>query len=444
MPDITLQDAIDKAGSAVKLLWKPNAPPFKVPVVKPEYAGWREEQAAWSQGVALSDLSHHMSDLFIEGADATRLLAAVSANDFQSFAFGQAKQFVPVTVGGYIVTDGILMREGPHRYVLSGVPAAQSWVQYHAAQGGYDVSLSIDPDSTLRGGGDPVLFRYQIQGPRTPELIERAFGGPLPKIRFFHSAPAALAGRTFRAFRHGMAGQSGYEFIGAWQDGETVKEALMSAGKAVGLVHVGGLAYATNGIQSGWIPTPTPGIYTAPELQGYRRFLSARSYEGTKPLHGSFFSENIEDYYVSPFELGYAKSIAFNHDFIGREALAKSKERQRRAKVTLAFNADEVRDTFGANPGYLLSHGRYRIEAGGVFAGITFYSAWIDPVGTILSLALVDRRCAAVGAELTVVWGEHPGPGAPASAESRFARLHATVHPVPYDEFARTQYRKNT
>lgn len=445
MPDthISLQDAIDEAGSAVRLLWKPNAPPFTVPVVKPEYAGWREEQAAWSQGVALSDLSHHMSDLFIEGPDATRLLATIGANDFESFAVGQAKQFVPVTAAGHIVSDGILMREGPQRYVLSGVPAAQSWLQYHAMQAEHAVSLSSDPDSALRGGGDPVLFRYQIQGPRAAELIERAFGGPLPRIRFFHSAPVSLAGRTFRAFRHGMSGQIGYELIGSWPDGAAVKEALTSAGKAVGLVHVGGLAYATNGIESGWIPTPTPGIYTGPQLEGYRRFLSACSYEGMKPLHGSFFSESIEDYYVSPHELGLGKSVVFNHEFIGRAALEKSRDRVRRAKVTLVFNTDGVRDVFGANPGYLLSHGRYRVEADASLAGITFYSGWIDPVGTILSLALVDRRYAVAGTEVTVIWGEHPGPGAPAGADPGFARLRATVHPAPYNEFARNHYRKN-
>ena len=42
----SLQDGIDQAGSPVKLLWKPNAQPFKVPVVPPEFAGWREEQEA--------------------------------------------------------------------------------------------------------------------------------------------------------------------------------------------------------------------------------------------------------------------------------------------------------------------------------------------------------------------------------------------------------------
>src|SRR5258708_9798092 len=106
----TLQDGIEKAGSPVKLLWKPNAEPFKVPVIKPEYVGWREEQGAWRQGVTLSDLSHHMWDTFIEGPDATRLLAAVSANDFVHFEIGQAKQLVPGTAQGLILTHAIPLR----------------------------------------------------------------------------------------------------------------------------------------------------------------------------------------------------------------------------------------------------------------------------------------------------------------------------------------------
>jgi len=174
----TLQDGINKAGSPVRLLWKPNAAPFKVPVIKPEFVGWREEQTAWSRGVAFSDLSHHMFDTFLEGPDVTRLLTAVSANDYESFAVGQAKQFIPVTSQGYIVTDGILMRDGPEKYTLSGVPAAQSWVKYHAQKGGYDVTATTDPDSATRKEGPPVLFRYQVQGSRALELTELAFGGP--------------------------------------------------------------------------------------------------------------------------------------------------------------------------------------------------------------------------------------------------------------------------
>lgn len=440
----TLQDGIDKAGSPVKLLWKPNAEPFKVPVIKPEYVGWREEQGAWRQGVTLSDLSHHMWDTFIEGPDATRLLAAVSSNDFEHFEIGQAKQFVPVTAEGHIVTDGILLREEREKYTLSGVPAAQTWVRYHGEKGGYDVSCTVDPDSAFRKSGNPVQFRYQIQGPRALEMIERVFRGPIPKTKFFHSTPVTLGGRAFRALRHGMVGQPGYEFIGPWEHGEFVKDALMNAGKDFGLVHIGGLAYATNGIESGWIPTPTPGIYAAPELADYRRWLSLYSFEGQKPLHGTFFSENIENYYVSPFELGYGKSIAFNHDFIGRAALEKAKDQVKRTKVTLVFNADDVRNVFGADPGFLLSYARYRVQTRSALAGVTFYSAFIDPEGTILSLALLDNQYAVPGTEVTVVWGEHPGSSALANTDLGFARLEATVQPAPYNEFARTQYRKNT
>jgi vanillate/3-O-methylgallate O-demethylase len=439
----SLQDAIDRAGSPVRLIWKPNAKSWTPPGIQPEYAGWRVEQAAPTQGVAISDLSHHMYDTFIEGPDATRLLSAVSANDFQSFAVGQAKQFIPVTEDGHIVTDGILMRAGPEKYTLSGVPAAQNWVRYQAKKNGYDVSLQVDPDSAVRKDKDPVLFRYQVQGPRALELVEKVFGGPLPKTKFFHSAPINLAGRTFHALRHGMAGQPGYEFIGNWADGRFIKDALMEAGQEFGLIHVGAMAYATNGIESGWVPTPTPAIYTGSQLEEYRRFLSLYSYEGQKPLHGSFFSDNIEDYYCSPYELGYGKLIAFNHDFIGRAALEKAKDLVKRTKVTLVLNKDDVREVFGADPGYVLSYGRYRVEAESTLVGLTFYTGYIDPLQTILSLALINKQYAEPGTNVCLIWGEHPGPGKSAIAEQAFARLRATVQVAPYNDYARTSYRRN-
>lgn len=266
-----LQDGLDQAGSPVKLLWKPGAAPWFPEVVEPEYAGWRQEQATWRTGVTISDLSHHMSDTFIEGPDATRLLAAVSANAYESFADGQAKQFIAVASDGNIVGDGILTRNGAENYTLTGNPPAQNWVKYHAGHGDYDVTLATDPESSARKVGDPRLFRYQIQGPLACELAERTFGGPLPPVKFFHSVPVTLAGRKFRALRHNMAGQDGYEFIGAWADGAAVKEALLAAGEPLGLVQVGALAYPTAAVESGWIPVPIPAVYTDPGLAGYRQ-----------------------------------------------------------------------------------------------------------------------------------------------------------------------------
>jgi vanillate/3-O-methylgallate O-demethylase len=443
----TLQDGIDQAGSPVRLLWRPRSAPWIPEVIEPEYAGWRREQAAWHSSVAISDLSHHMFDTFLEGSDATRLLMAVSANNYESFAIGQAKQFVPVAEDGNIITDGILLRAASDKYILSGVVAAQNWVTYHAAKGGYDVSFSTDPSSAWRGGADPKLFRCQIQGPLAGDLVERAFGGPLPPARFFHSVPVSLAGRNFRALRHNMAGQDGYEFIGDWGDGEAVKDALMRAGEPLGLVHIGALAYPTSALESGWIPTPVPAIYTDPGLADYRQHLGLYSFEGQNPLYGSFFSENIEDYYISPFELGYGRSVSFNHDFIGRAALEKARDNVRRAKVTLVLDSDDVRSAadagLGADSGLVLTMARHRVEAGPALAGMTYIAASLDPLGLVLALAVVDKQYAQPGTEVSVVWGEHPGPGTAADADLGFPRIRATVHPVPYDEHARTQYRRN-
>ncbi len=439
----TLQQGIDQAGSPVALLWKPNADAWTVPVIEPEYAGWREEQRAWREGVAISDLSHHMSDLFIEGPDATKLLMAHCANDFTNFAIGQAKQIVPVTAQGHLVIDGILMREGENKYVLSGVPASQNWVRYHGETGGYDVAFESDPDSRIRKEGPPRLFRYQIQGPHAMALSEKLFGGPVPKTKFFHSTPVSLDGRGFRAFRHGMAGMPGFEFLGEWKDAEFVKDAILQTGEEFGIVHVGGKAYYTNGIESGWIPTPTPGIYDAPELQAYRDWLSLFSYEGQKPLHGSFFSNDIADYYVSPWELGYGKMVGFNHDFIGREALEATRDTARRRKVTLVLDTGDVARAMGADLDYLNTYGRYRIEAGGQMVGMSFQTGMIGPLENVLSLSLVDADFAEPGTQVELVWGEHPGPGHDPDADFGFQRIRATVQPSPFNDHARNSYRRN-
>jgi vanillate/3-O-methylgallate O-demethylase len=439
----TLQDGIDEAGSPVALLWKPDGAPFMPPVVAPEYVSWHAEQRAWHEAVALADLSHHMFDTFFEGPDITRVLEAVSANNYQSFAVGQAKQFVPVTARGLIVTDGILMRNGEESYTLTGAPSAQNWVKYHAETGGYDVTFRTDPDSRHRSSGEPRLFRYQVQGPLAQDLVERAFGGPLPATKFFHSSPVTLDGRNFRALRHGMAGQPGYEFIGDWADATAVKDALMKAGEPLGLALVGALAYTSANVESGWIPSPVPAIYTDPELADYRRWLPLFGVEGQRPLHGSFYSEDIEDYYVSPFELGYGRSISFNHDFIGRDALLAAKEQVGRRKVSFLLDADDVRSVVGYGDDYYQSHARHRVEVDGSLVGMHYQAAAFRHLGTLLGLGTVEEKYAEPGTQVEIVWGEHPGPGTSADATADFTRIRATVQPAPFEEHARTAYRKD-
>jgi glycine cleavage system aminomethyltransferase T len=96
----------------------------------------------------------------------------------------------------------------------------------------------------------------------------------------------------------------------------------------------------------------------------YRKFLPLYGIEGQRPLNGSFFSEHIEDYYCSPYELGYGRSIFFNHDFIGRAALEKARGNVARTKVTLVFDPADMRTAQGEDAGFQLTYARHRVEAG--------------------------------------------------------------------------------
>lgn len=443
MTGMNLQDGIDQAGSPMRLFWNPDAAPWRPPVLPPEFVGWREEQLAGHQSVALSDLSHHMWDTFIEGPDAVRLLSDITANNYQDFVVGQAKQMIAVTEHGHMVSDGILARTGENKFTLTSLGSGTNWVRYHAEVGKYDVSVHIDPDSYTRGGPDPVLFRYQIQGPHAQEVVAKVFGAPLPKVKFFHTTPVTLGGRNFRALRHGMTGQPGYEFIGEWADAEYVKQALLAAGESFGIAQVGADAYGTLALPSGWVPCTIPAIYTQPELADYRKRVDLYSYEGQHRFFGSYFSENMEDYYVTPYELGYAKSISFNHDFIGRTALEKLRDSVTRKKVTVVIDPKDAHLICGDDTKFMLTNGTYRVEADGDMIGIARYTGTYAPSGTVLALTLIDEKYATPGTDVTFVWGSHPGPGHDPDADAGFIRVNATVQPAPYDDYARSQYRKN-
>ena len=145
-----------------------------------------------------------------------------------------------------------------------------------------------------------------------------------------------------RALHHGMSGVPGRELFGPWEDAEDVRAAIVEAGGEFGLEQVGSRVYATNTLESGWIPCPLPAVFTGDEMKAYREWLPANGYEATGSLGGSFYSDDISDYYLTPHDLGYWGFVKFDHDFIGREALEAMDEEGPRRKVTLAWNGEDV------------------------------------------------------------------------------------------------------
>jgi len=114
--------------------------------------------------------------------------------------------------------------------------------------------------------------------------LEAATGGPLPPIKFFNIGQLTIAGRTVNALNHGMSRTQGLELWGPASDAEAVRAAIVAAGQAHGLRQVGGRAYSTVSIESGWIPSPMPAIYTGAGMQTYREWLPADGFEATASL----------------------------------------------------------------------------------------------------------------------------------------------------------------
>ncbi len=454
MSQRSLEDLLSGAGSPVELLRNSPAGPNVYPGVPPEYTNWRDEQLAWQQTCVLFNQSFHMADLAVEGPDALTLLSRLGVNTFDGFGVDMAKQFVPCTPDGYVIGDVILFALGENRFNLVGRAPVLNWVTYHAETGGYDVRVELDQRTALRADGRRKSYRFQVQGPNAMRVIERALGQSAPELKFFRMTTVSIAGRTVKALRHGMAGQPGWELFGPWDDYEPVHEALVRAGEEHGMKLVGARAYSSNALESGWIPSPLPAVYSGEALKPYREWLPARGYEGSASIGGSFVSDDVEDYYFTPWDLGYGHLVKFDHDFVGREALEEKATEEHRRKATLALDDDDVTRVVGTMfgrtdrakfldwPSAVYSmHPFDRVAVDDETVGVSTWIGYSANEGKMLTLAVLDADHAEPGTEVTLVWGEEDGGSAKPTVERHVqTEIRAVVSPVPYVEAVRTAY----
>ena len=449
----SLEDLLRSGTSAVDLLRNSPQGPRVFPVVPPQFSNWIDEQRAWRESCVLFDQSHHMADLFMDGPDTIRLLSDLGVNSFEDFGVNKAKHYVVCNPNGEVIGDVILYHYGHERVDLVGRPSVHNWVRYNIEARGYDVQAEMDESSLVREG-NPAVFRYQVQGPNALAVMEKATRAPVPKIGFFTMCEVEIAGHTVQALRHGVAAQPGYELSGPWEHAEEVRQHILGAGRECGLHPAGTAAYQSATVESGWIPCPLPAIYTGDELESYRKWLPATAYECTTSLGGSFYSEDITDYYVTPFDLGYASYVKFDHNFVGRDALEKVARNPPRTKVTLVWEAQDVERIFASLlgdglPGKYISvpsswYSSIQYDAvvkDGKGVGVSTYCGYTWNERKFLSIASVDLELAAPGTEVTLLWGEEPNSSKPQIEPHRQMEIKATVAPAPYSATARTTYK---
>ncbi|MGZ4179593.1 MAG: vanillate/3-O-methylgallate O-demethylase [Solirubrobacteraceae bacterium] len=458
MTPSNLQEVLDESGNIVELLRNSQIGAYIYPVVPYEFSNWRREQRAWRDTAVLFDQSHHMVNFFFKGPDALKMVSDTAINSVANFPVNMAKQYVPTTPAGHVIGDGILFHLDDEEFVWVGRAPVANWLKYQAETGGYKLDFELDDRSPGRPYGKAVTrayWRFQIQGPNAWPVIEKLNGGPVEQLKFFRMAEMNVAGQRVRTLRHGMAGEPGLELWGPYETYDKTREAILEAGAEFGLLPCGARAYASNTLESGWIPSPLPAIYTGEELRGYREWLAPNSYEANNALAGSFVSDDIEDYYLNPFELGYSHMVKFDHDFIGRDALEQIDPATQRKKVTLAWEADDVAQIFDSLfdvdgesyqffdlpiANYGASNFDSVVDAGGTVVGYSMFTGYSANEKRALSLATIDPEIE-LGTELHVVWGEPDGGTRKTTVEPhKQIGVRAIVSPAPYSETARLEY----
>jgi len=451
-----LEQLLQTVPTPVDLLRNSQIGPYAFPVVKHEFTNWRDEQRSWRETCALFDQSHHMTDLYLDGPDALKLLSHVGVNSFTTFKVNTGKQIVCCNSQGYVIGDAILFYLGENSFNIVGRPPVANWVQFNLETGGYDTTAARD-ERSAQNQGRRKAYRFQIQGPNALKVMEKVTGKPVPEIKFFHMDAFTIGGKHVRALRHGMVGQPGWELFGPWEDGDAVRDALVAAGREFGIRQVGARTYPTSTIESGWIPSPLPAVYTGDDMKAYREWLKPTSYEAMASLGGSFYSNDIQDYYLTPWDLGYGSLVKFDHDFVGRAALEKMAATTHRKKVTFVWNGEDLTRAMGALfqggtgniPKYVdLPLANYatlpfdKVVKDGQTVGLSTYTAYTYNERAMLSLGCISEELSAPGTQVTLVWGEEEGGSTKPTVERHSqVMVRATVAPAPYGQVAREAYR---
>ena len=192
-------------------------------------------------------------------------------------------------------------------------------------------------------------------------------------------------------------------------------------------------------------------------MKPYRQWLPANTYEAIASLGGSFYSNDIRDYYLTPWDLGYGPSVKFDHDFIGREALekiaAQAAAQEGHARAQRGRRHPRHRDDVSAGqrtkyfdfPSAVYSTLPYdKVVKDGKVIGVSTWCGYSANEGAMLTLAILDVEHSEPGTQVTFVWGEEGGGSSKPTVERHVQlEIRATVAPVPYSAPARTAYRVN-
>ncbi|MCR4424780.1 MAG: glycine cleavage system aminomethyltransferase GcvT [Firmicutes bacterium] len=315
-----------------------------------QYTGILDEHKAVRERAGLFDVSH-MGEIDVEGPDALRLVDHLVTNDCSGMSLHQVIYTPMCYPDGGVVDDLLVYKLAEDHYLLvvnaSNTEKDFAWVQENLG------SLNVHVRNI-----SAETAQLALQGPRAEEILGALTRVDLRSIKFFFAVPdCPIADRKCLVSRTGYTGEDGFEIYCAPADAEHIWNALLDAGKPLGL---------------------------SPAGLGARDTLR---FEACLPLYGHELSPDI-----SPLEANLGFFVKLGKDsFIGRDALLTQKERGlARKQVGL-----EILERGIPRQGY-------PVLAGDTVVGHVTSGAHSPTFNRGLALALVPVEHARAGTELAI------------------------------------------
>lgn len=382
------------------------------------YTNWREETLSWKKTCYLSTFLSAFPAMTISGPDAIRLISEVSVNSYRNFPIGSCKHMIVCSPKGNVIDHGLIMRVGEDTVESMITPFT---LLYHAEKKKMDVHIEVQE-------GENRSWIFQLAGPRSLEIVEHVLKKDVHDLKFMRMSYHEAAGHPVRLLRMGMGGSLSYEIHGRGNDaGIDVYNEIMRVGKEYGIVRLGVNQYMCNHTENGF---PQGGLHFPgaflddPDYVAYRQTLDFYMHEEDSYPHGSQ-STDIRDYYRNPYELGWGHMVKFDHDFIGREALEKIRDSRHRELVTLEWDKDDIMKVFasyfeegeepyedmafpqdfgimGAAENHYYQH---KVLKDGKVVGVSMWRTYTLYYRKTISLCCIDPEEAAIGNEVTLIWG---------------------------------------
>lgn len=346
----------------------------------------------------------------VSGPDAAKLLNYVCVNkDFGAMKEGSSKHALICNENGHMIADGVIMKKEGNTYRTYWMaPVLQYYVE--------------NSDLDVKGESFSDEYFFQIDGPKSLEILEAATQTDLHDIKFAHNKTVKICGTDMVVHRLGMSGALAYEVHGKQEDAEKVYTKIRDTLEAFG--------GKPQGIGSYGIINHTPAGYPN-QMQHY-----IYPFDECDPKLGEFMRscwfcmnptgsamETPEAFYVYPQEVGWGYLVNYDHDFIGKEALLKVKDNAPRKVVTLEWDADDIAEVFASQfrgtdvPEYdpiqevldgsapnMLTNGD-RVVKDGKDVGLAVGRTYAFYERRMISLAYVAPELAKEGTEVEVVWG---------------------------------------